>query len=211
MRHNTSFRPVNTKPDSAVITLRLLPWSFVKPKKYQKPLHNFWDDLQHNLQRQIWTNKMRLWSFSSRTVAQMLMVDITKFDYREKKFMKSSDFYNLWALYIHLLSAKWFAVWSDSYHLCRQKYWQTVKKHFFLLKRNCNKKWKKIEKDNKPTSRLCIFFAMNSCSNLWKFKFHSKADSLFITNTPQWLRLYFQKKILLNCPVVALFELFLLV
>lgn len=85
MRHNTSFRPVNTKPDSAVISLRLLPWSFVKPKKYQKPLHNFWDDLQHNLQRQIWTNKMRLWSFSSRTVAQMLMVDITKFDYREKK------------------------------------------------------------------------------------------------------------------------------
>lgn len=66
--------------------------------------------------------------------------------------------------------------------------------NFFLLKRNCNKKWKKIEKDNKPTSRLCIFFAMNSCSNLWKFKFHSKADSLFITNTPQWLRLYFQKK-----------------
>ena len=60
--------------------------------------------------RQIWTNKMRLWSFSSRTVAQMLMVDITKFDCREKKFMKSSDFYNLWALYIHLLSAKWFAV-----------------------------------------------------------------------------------------------------
>lgn len=195
MRHNTSFRPVNTKPDSAVISLRMLPWSFVKPKKYQKPLHNFWDDLQHNLQRQIWTNKMRLWSFSSRTVAQMLMVDITKFDCREKKFMKSSDFYNLWALYIHLLSAKWFAVlvWFISFMQTKilTNCQETI---FFLLKRNCNKKWKKIEKDNKPTSRLCIFFAMNSCSNLWKFKFHSKADSLFITNTPQWLRLYFQKK-----------------
>lgn len=195
MRHNTSFRPVNTKPDSAVISLRMLPWSFVKPKKYQKPLHNFWDDLQHNLQRQIWTNKMRLWSFSSRTVAQMLMVDITKFDCREKKFMKSSDFYNLWALYIHLLSAKWFAVlvWFISFMQTKMltNHQETI---FFLLKRNCNKKWKKIEKDNKPTSRLCIFFAMNSCSNLWKFKFHSKADSLFITNTPQWLRLYFLKK-----------------
>lgn len=195
MRHNTSFRPVNTKPDSAVISLRMLPWSFVKPKKYQKPLHNFWDDLQHNLQRQIWTNKKRLWSFSSRTVAQMLMVDITKFDCREKKFMKSSDFYNLWALYIHLLSAKWFAVlvWFISFMQTKMltNHQETI---FFLLKRNCNKKWKKIEKDNKPTSRLCIFFAMNSCSNLWKFKFHSKADSLFITNTPQWLRLYFQKK-----------------
>lgn len=194
MRHNTSFRPVNTKPDSAVISLRMLPWSFVKPNKYQKPLHNFWDDLQHNLQRQIWTNKMRLWSFSSRTVAQMLMVDI-KFDCREKKFMKSSDFYNLWALYIHLLSAKWFAVlvWFISFMQTKMltNHQETI---FFLLKRNCNKKWKKIEKDNKPTSRLCIFFAMNSCSNLWKFKFHSKADSLFITNTPQWLRLYFQKK-----------------
>lgn len=195
MRHNTSFRPVNTKPDSAVISLRMLPWSFVKPKKYQKPLHNFWDDLQHNLQRQIWTNKKRLWSFSSRTVAQMLMVDITKFDCREKKFMKSSDFYNLWALYIHLLSAKWFAVlvWFISFMQTKMltNHQETI---FFLLKRNCNKKWKKIEKDNKPTSRLCIFFAMNSCSNLWKFKFHSKADSLFITNTPQWLRLYFLKK-----------------
>lgn len=28
---------------------------------------------------------MRLWSFSSRTVAQLLMVDITKFDCQEKK------------------------------------------------------------------------------------------------------------------------------
>lgn len=158
MRHNTSFRPVNTKPDSAVISLRMLPWSFVKPKKYQKPLHNFWDDLQHNLQRQIWTNKMRLWSFSSRTVAQMLMVDITKFDCREKKFMKSSDFYNLWALYIHLLSAKWFAVWSDSYHLCRQKYWQTVKKQFFFIKEKLQQKMKENWKRQQAYLKTLHFF-----------------------------------------------------
>lgn len=183
-----------TLNQTAVISLRMLPWSFVKPKKYQKPLHNFWDDLWHNLQRQIWTNKMRLWSFSSRTVAQLLMVDVTKFDCQEKKIrekVQTSTIYGLCIFTCCLQSDLLF--WSDSYHLCRQKYWQTVKKQFFLFKRNCNKKRKKIEKENKPTSRLCIFFAMNSCSNLWKFKFHSKADSLFITNTPQWLRLYFQK------------------
>ena len=195
MRHNTSFRPVNTKPDSAVISLRLLPWSFVKPKKYQKPLHNFWDDLQHNLQRQIWTNKMRLWSFSSRTVAQMLMVDITKFDYREKKIHEKFRLLQFMGFVYSPAVCKVICCFGLIHIIYADKNVdKPSRNNFFLLKRNCNKKWKKIEKDNKPTSRLCIFFAMNSCSNLWKFKFHSKADSLFITNTPQWLRLYFQKK-----------------
>lgn len=158
MRHNTSFRPVNTKPDSAVISLRMLPWSFVKPKKYQKPLHNFWDDLQHNLQRQIWTNKMRLWSFSSRAVAQMLMIDVTKFDCREKKFMKSSDFYNLWALYIHLLSAKWFAVlvWFTSF--MQTKILTNRQETFFFIKEKLQQKMKENWKRQQAYLKTLHFF-----------------------------------------------------
>ena len=157
-RHNTSFRPVNTKPDSAVISLRMLPWSFVKPKKYQKPLHNFWDDLQHNLQRQIWTNKMRLWSFSSRTVAQMLMVDITKFDCREKKFMKSSDFYNLWALYIHLLSAKWFAVLVWFISFMQTKMLTNHQETIFFIKEKLQQKMKENWKRQQAYLKTLHFF-----------------------------------------------------
>lgn len=158
MRHNTSFRPVNTKPDSAVISLRMLPWSFVKPKKYQKPLHNFWDDLQHNLQRQIWTNKMRLWSFSSRAVAQMLMIDITKFDCREKNSWKvqTSTIYGLCIFTCCLQSDLLF--WSDSHHLCRQKYWQTVKKHFFFIKEKLQQKMKENWKRQQAYLKTLHFF-----------------------------------------------------
>lgn len=158
MRHNTSLRPVNTKPDSAVISLRMLPWSVVKPKKYQKPLHNFWDDLQHNLQRQIWTNKMRLWSFSSRTVAQMLMVDITKFDCREKKLMKSSDFYNLWALYIHLLSAKWFAVLVWFISFMQTKMLTNHQETIFFIKEKLQQKMKENWKRQQAYLKTLHFF-----------------------------------------------------
>lgn len=158
MRHNTSFRPVNTKPNSAVISLRMLPWSVVKPKKYQKPLHNFRDDLQHNLQRQIWTNKMRLWSFSSRTVAQMLMVDITKFDCREKKFMKSSDFYNLWALYIHLLSAKWFAVLVWFISFMQTKMLTNHQETIFFIKEKLQQKMKENWKRQQAYLKTLHFF-----------------------------------------------------
>ena len=157
-RHNTSFRPVNTKPDSAVISLRMLPWSFVKPKKYQKPLHNFWDDLQHNLQRQIWTNKMRLWSFSSRTVAQMLMVDITNLIVERKNSWKvqTSTIYGLWIFTCCLQSDLLF--WSDSYHLCRQKYWQTVKKQFFFIKEKLQQKMKENWKRQQAYLKTLHFF-----------------------------------------------------